>query len=286
MILDYRITISSEAGCIFLSPSSDCRILSGGLEGFDFPDIDVTASASGFDDGGFIGLQRISPRELSVRFELSDREKLIEVKNLIAKVMNPHNTCTIYTKLNGRKRKIDVVPVSVEEFKMGTFFDIPEIKLSFLAVDPFFADISMVRVDFPLKKQLFSFPLNIMKGAGTVCSIKQGKLGGVLRNDGDVPCGFRAIISAEHGAVSSPEISLGSHHLKVNFNVLEGSQVIVDTRRGMKNIYIDNVQKFVFSRESEFFSLQPGDNSIMISSDEGEDNIESYFEFTPMYFSA
>lgn len=283
---DYKIKFVSGNTELVFSPRSVCRILSGGLEGFDSPEFDVSVQNSGFFDGGFAYQRRICPRDMSIRFEVADRGLSGAVRDKVVKMMNPHNECMIISDFSGRIRKTDVIPCGMPVFEHDSLSDFLCIKLSFIAPYPVFYDFQSTKMSNSDAVPLFSFPLNLMKDAGTVCGMTGARDTFNIFNKGDIPCGFEAVLTSLQGYVQNPVISMGDKFIKVDGTIAEGDVLTIDTRYSSKKILYNGLSSCWYGVESTFFSLEPGENNVVVSAESGAENLHAAFEFSPLYLSA
>lgn len=282
--IDYSITIKSKNDSLYLSPYSTCRIIDGGIEGFDFPETRLAISERGFGDGGVVSGAVICPRTMNIEFDVVRREKFEAVKAVIQRLMSPHSSVTIATSFEGRRREIDAVPASKPQIVRGNFHDRARVKLSFTACEPLFRSEKKTEVNFPTVTPILSFPLNLMKGAGSICSFAGSPYSGSIDNPGDTECGFTAVLTAQGGEVAYPSLHLGRRYISLEDTLAAGDVMEICTSSGHKSISVNGEERYSFSRSSEFFSLSPGINSITLTANSGLSHLAVHFEFYPLYF--
>lgn len=125
------------------------------------------------------------------------------------------------------------------------------------------------------------FPL--IHTAGTVFATLAQNGIVTLRNPGDVPCGFTAVLEADSDTVDTFTIRLGDQHLTVTYPLAAGEKITVCTVPGKKNVYCGG--QSILSHvdwDSTFFSLSPGENPIEWHA-EGEGCPRLSVYFTPLY---
>jgi hypothetical protein len=105
-----------------------------------------------------------------------------------------------------------------------------------------------------------------------------------LVNDGDAPIGIVCDITASGGSVTNPKVTVNSgDYVKVLKAMVRYDVVTVDTRERLKNIYVNNVAAFIFDRNSVFFSVPVGTNTIKISADTGLTNATATVSYALKY---
>lgn len=283
----YCITVKNSVATLNLSPLSVCRPIEGGLVGFDAPETGARFASDGFGDGGYALDTGIPPRELSLTFEVTDKAYFESVRASAIRLMNPHEEATLTVTLTSRHRSISAYPCGVPEFSTGGTGCPLKIKMSFTAPSPFFSDGEWIRLSLPTNVPLLSFPFSPMAGAGTVCAMAQSSTyTAKITNPGDVSCGFIASLRAVHGSVDSPYVSMNGHFVKFDDVMLRGDSLTVDTRRGSKGLICNGTRRYSFTRDSTFFSLGPGENTLTFSAEDNLQNLEVSVRFVPLYLGA
>lgn len=280
---EYKISLESERAMLTLSPTSLCRILDGGVEGFDCPELAVDVRPSGFYDGGYAGERRIKPRRLAVMFEVTDLSRESEVRDAILRLTNPRVDCTITVTVRGRTRRIKAIPCGSPEYVRKNFTYPPSVRLCFIAEDPFFESVNPTKVILPKSAPALTFPASGMIGAGTVTGISRSLNGEYVMNGGDVECGFTAVLYASGGRVLRPGLALGNRILRLNSDLEFGGRAIFDTRKGMKSARADDGNNAAYDRNSEFFSLSPGENALKLIAVSGVEYLSAEIEFNEKF---
>lgn len=284
---DYLIKfISSKDGRtreVEISPTADCRLIEGGLTGFAAAGFDVVLAPYASRVGGYPQKKRFAEREIGLTFEILP-ERADEVRRLIVSMLDPAADCELDVTFGGVHRKITVIPYDEAEFYRGTFFDSVEATVLFIAPGVFFRDAEDVVVPFRDAAPMLTFPLNFMAGAGTVSGMYRTTDSAVLDNPGDGECGLVAKIVASGGTVVHPGLLCGDYFVKCPITLEDGDVLIIDTREARKNITKNGERSFVFDKNSRFFSLKPGENSVSVTCDSGAEYVDAEITFTPLYY--
>ena len=287
MIMDrYRIRLDSSRDSLTLSPYSVCRVLDGGLVGFDYPKTETKVGKLAFSDGVSVLRCGFSHREIELTFEVTDKLSFKDVRDKVIRLMSSEEDVKITTYLYGRRRFITATPAYPPEFDVNNFHVYPKVRLKLICADPFFTEGSERHLRLPSAKGMFTFPLNLMDGAGGVMSFADGGFRHRVNNPGDVKCGFRVTVRAAYGSVTQPMIMLNGQRLQLLETMSIGDELVFDTRTGEKKITLNGAVKYSFSKSDRFFSLEPGENLLTVQSVGDSANLVSEVVFTPLYLGA
>ncbi|MBR6808067.1 MAG: phage tail family protein [Clostridia bacterium] len=278
------IRIRADEGKLTLAPYTVCRILEGGLKGFESPpELKCEVVPSAFGDGGVVVKYDCVPRELSIHFEVTDRGEYRSVRDQILKIMSSRREVNITADLFGRRRSIGAYPAGKAEFIRENVNSFPEVRLHFVCPEPYFTENKTEALTLPSSEGLFTFPLNVMEEAGFVPSFASVGTVHKIYNPGDVPCGFSVKVSAVGGNVTDPALLLNGKRLQLMETLKIGDVAVFDTRRGKCGVSVNGVVRYNFSRESNFFSLEPGENRLTVMSVGDTKNLLAEICFTPYY---
>ncbi|MGN1346536.1 MAG: phage distal tail protein [Eubacteriales bacterium] len=281
----YKIRLTSGGRSLELSPESPCRLVAGGLVGFDCADFDVSIRPYASRHGGYPERRRFAERELGLTFEVdAGPEETEELRRRVVSLMDPTRTVEIDTEIYGVHRKIDGIPCGEASFLRETMYDRPEISLEFAAPSVFFRDAEAVEVIFRDPVPLLTAPFSFYAGAGSVTGILRTTSAAALWNRGDAPCGLVAEITADGGSIVSPGISCGGEFVQCPVTLADGDTLVIDTRERQKNIYLNGERYFSFDRRSRFFSLPTGESVVTVLCSAGEEYIRAKVSYVPLYF--
>ena len=283
--MDYKIRITSDGGALTLSPRSVCRVLDGGLRGFDSPEGEVSLKNAAAESGGYPVTRRIRSRDLSVTFEVTDGAPVSHYRDLVMRLADPRADAEIETEMWGRTRKISVIPDGAPEITYSCRGEPMRVRMDFTAPSPYFTGTAPVISSPASGTALLSFPLTMLSGAGAVTGMTAGGLALRINNPGDAECGFRLKILAAGGPIAKPMISCRGLRIRPFGTLSEGEEMTVVTEHGEKGIFKDGATVGFYS-DSTFFGLLPGDNLISLSATSGAQNAMFETEFTPLYLGA
>ncbi len=281
----YKIIFTSGERTLEISPDSPCRLVASGLIGFDSAGMDVTIKSYASKNGGYVETRRFTERELGLVFDIvADSDETEKIRRKIITMMNPALDCEIDIEIYGVHRKIDVIPCGEAAFARETMHDRIEVSLEFVAPSAFFMAAESVEVLFRDPAPLLTFPMSFMEGAGTVSGIFRTTSSASLTNEGDADCGIVMEITADGGSIVCPGIACGENFVKCPLTLADGDTLVIDTRDRRKNIYLNGERYFSFDRQSIFFSLPVGENTVSVTCDEGEEYIMARIAYVPLYF--
>ena len=283
--MDYKIRITADAGTLTLSPRSGCRVLDGGLRGFDAPEGEVSLKNAAAESGGYPVTRRIRSRDLSVTFEVADGAAVSRYRDLVMRLADPCADAEIETEMWGRTRRISVIPDGAPEITYSGRGEPMRVRMDFTAPNPFFTGTAPVIGSPASGTALLSFPLTMLSGAGAVTGMTAGRSALRVFNPGDAECGFRLKLRSVGGPVTKPMISCRGLHIRPFGVLVEGGEWTVVTEPGKKGIF-ENGSSVGFYSDSTFFGLLPGENLISVSATGGAQNAVFETEFTPLYFGA
>ncbi len=281
----YKICLTSGVHTLEIAPDAPCRLIAGGLCGFDCTTLDVKVRSYAARSGGYPERRRFAERDLCVMFEIdADEEETEEIRRKIVTMMNPAVTCELTVDIYGAQRTIPVIPCGEAVFVRDTMYDRPEVSLEFVAPDVFFRAAEPVEIPFRDPVALLTAPFTFYEGAGMTTGIFRTTGTAHLTNEGDADCGIVVEIIADGGAVVAPGISSGDAFVKCPVTLADGDTLVIDTRERLKNIYLNGERYFSFDRQSRFFSLPAGKNTVSVTCDAGEEYIRAKISYVPLYF--
>lgn len=279
----YKIIYTSRGRSFEISPDSPIKLLENGLSGFDSTGFDVKITPYASQHGGYTATRRFAEREISITAEI-DRKYGDELRREIVSMLDPGAEGELDVELYGVHRRISVIPCGEPGFSRPTLHDHVVMTLQFVAPAVFFSDSSRKRAEFYCAIPLLTFPMNFTSDGGITSGL-YGKTDSIsLKNGGDTECGIIATIVAHGGTVVNPSVMLGDKQVKCMVTLSDGDVLVIDTRRGMKNIYLNGERCFKFSRDSVFFTLPTGVSELRISAESGGVFIDAGVEYTPLFF--
>lgn len=281
----YRILYESGGHSLEISPDAECRLVEDGLHGFDCTGFDVKIQPYAASHGGYAQIRRFAERELAVTFEIAAHgERAEEIRRKIISMTSPQSDGTLDVTLFGIRRTIDVIPADEQDFERAAFSDCVVVTLHFIAPQVFFKDYDGEIVRFRDAAPMLTFPMNLMKNAGTAAGMYRTTDSAKVENNGDTECGIVAKIRADGGAVVYPGLKCGEKFIRCPMTLEDGDELVIDTRARRKNITKNGERCFTFDRDSTFFSLPKGITQLSVTCDSGGEYVSCEIEYVPMYY--
>ena len=282
---EYKIKLVSKRGELIISKDSVCKLLSGGLVGFDCAGFDVKIGSYAVGTGGAVTKRRFAERELKIKFEIDAvGDEAEKIRRSIISMLDPREDLKLIIEFCGSVREIVVIPYGEADFFRATLCDRIVVTLNFVSPLVFFSDTESRIVNFRTVASLLTFPLTFIKGVGMEVGIYRVSDTAEITNEGDAECGIVARLRAVGGDVHSPGIRCGDKFIRTTLTLSDGDELLIDTRPKMKNITKNGERTFMFDRDSSFFSLPISSSTMSITADEGVEFIEAEVEFVPVYF--
>ena len=184
-------------------------------------------------------------------------------------------------------RKIDVMVTRRQNNWKNGFYNTPTIELDLFAPDPFFYDVSDFGKDLANTVPLFGFPWEATIEEGFSMGYREFNSETTFTNKGDERVGLKLKIEAT-GAVRNflfKNLKTGEY-IKVWQELKVGDVMEISTMENEPYIKLNGRDIFdKIDRESIFFTLDVGDNSLAYSADNGKGNMRVYLYYTPKFSS-
>ena len=227
-----------------------------------------TEKSHGQDGVSYIG-NTLQGRSLSIEIMIiaSDERVMVNERRRLARAFNPKlGKGKIIYRLGDTERAIEAIPELAPTFPHGGDFQetMQPALVQLFCHSPFWADIEETRQEITTWQGGLTFPLVLPD----FFAVKTGKEVNIY-NAGDVP----APVTVEfRGPATNPRIinhTIG-RYIQVNRAMSEGENLIITTHFGNKRVEINGQNVFNWiDLDSTFWQLQPGDNLIEYTSDDG-----------------
>lgn len=159
-----------------------------------------------------------------------------------------------------------------------------------LASNPLFHQYkpSIIRQSPSLSTKVFS--MVIKEDHGTILGVAGQGSSRKITNEGDVPMGFQLTLVNTGSPLNNLTLDNDGSFIKLRGRIDRDETLILCTRFGEEKIILINKSGDKtdiisrLARGSSLFTLKPGDNTITISSDEGNlENLQFELEYSPLF---
>ena len=278
--------MSREKDMILKFESGGQSILAGGdydfkikkAEGFEASDYEFSTAANAQIDGISVTGRRTAARELTVEIECGDSER-----GRIIAFHNPKRSGKLTATINGRTRWI-MYEVKRFRFLQENLYDPLVYQLTMTCPQPYFLDMSDFGKDLAAYIPLYAFPFVWLTGRDYTSEYRQFSTNFLVVNRGDVDTGMKVTFIAKD-AVKNPKLYLqDGQYIRVIVDLEKGDQLTIETNKGKKSITLNRVNIINrIDRQSTFIGLEPGENTLTYTADDGYMNLEVRLYYTPMY---
>lgn len=284
--MEYRIDLRGGGTAVCIAPGGELRLLEDGLEGFGRIDGTVAVADYAAYGGGYPISRHVARREIRLRAEIAPgygTAAFTELRRRLIRLMDPETDVEMTVRMGGEERRITLIPSGESTAEIGHFLRPAEVRLCYIAPDPYFRAAREETVSFWQVTPMLTFPFNSMAGAGTVSGYYGTTNTARIRNPGDVPCGYRLTLTAENGRVTAPRVILPDGTLSLSCEIGPGDTVVIDTHPRAKTIVCSGVPSLCFTADSVFAGLPCGTGTMTIDADAGIPYLRAALTFTPLY---
>ncbi|MEG0999166.1 MAG: phage tail family protein [Clostridiales bacterium] len=255
------------------------------LEGLDYPDVVTETKAFAFDDGSYFTKSQAEKRVISFRAKHLIRDKDYILHDKVANFIHHLAIYKLYIEINGKDCYIEG---KVTDFEMdGKVFANGKISfyVEFTSVNPFLQSISDFGRNLNEVENKIHYPRHYIENEKKPYSVRVFGEGAKIINNSPMKTGFLADVTfAENTNFFELKNQL-MEKISINRNFVAGDILRIDTRNKVARL---NGTKFYkgISNNSQFFQLQPGENTLSFSSAIGDStlNIDIYFRSQRMVF--
>lgn len=254
------------------------------VEGLTPPQANINKSANTTTDGDAINSVRMSSRNIVLYIKI---EGNIEENRIgLYKYFPPKKEVSIYFKNGVRDVCIQGI---VETIESDLFSQQQSAQISIICPKPYFKSAEMLTTFFSDISPMFEFPFAIEK-EGVEFSALTPNIRKSIVYAGDADTGIIIELFAAYGKVVNPVIYdvLERTRMKLNFTMQQSDTILINTNVGEKSIYLlrngvkSNAMGYL-SQDSNWLSLQSGDNVFTYTSDEGVSSLQITFKTSVLY---
>lgn len=253
------------------------------IDGLTPPQATINASVNTTSDGSKINNARLESRNIVIYATI---ERDVEANRInLYKYFPVKKSVKLYFSNNSRDVYIEG---TVELIECDIFTNKQVAQISMICPQPYFKAVDELVTMFSDVSKLFEFPFSIGKAGVEISAITTNIRKSII-NVGDVDTGVSIKLFAI-GSVVNPIIYdvLKRTHLKLNFTMLAGDTIVINTNVGEKSIELirDGVSVNAMGymvHDSTWFTLGAGDNVFTYDAETGSSNLQLTFSMCIKY---
>lgn len=274
-----ELKLTSKNNTLIMNKSSEIKILT--IEGIEASEYTISKLECN-QDGSIVTSRRIEPREIVITGDIKKNNNEDINRKKIISFFNPKFDGVLMIKRNNEEKKISYT-VSSFRFTNKKMNEFQQFEVILDCANPYLESVDNFGKNIASITKQFTFPLVILANKGKLMGYKTYNNNVQLLNDGDFETGLEVQIRA-NDSVSNPKITLNDTFIEINVDMQENDILIINTNQRHKSITLNGeniIQKI--NRQSSFFNLQVGNNTMTYSSKEGYENMEVSVYFYKKY---
>lgn len=176
----------------------------------------------------------------------------------------------------------------VESFELDHFSNSQVAQISILCADPYFRSTESQLIEFSNVISLFEFPFSIAEEGIEFSRIEKVKT--KIINAGEMSTGVTIQLYASTDQILNPVIYnlTNNTYFGLNFDMNQGDLITITTHFNNKKVTLlrDGVETnilYAVQDGSTWLQLEPGENELSYSCDEGENNLTVSVEYTELF---
>ena len=176
----------------------------------------------------------------------------------------------------------------VESFELDHFSNSQVAQISILCADPYFRSTESQLIEFSNVISLFEFPFSIAEDGIEFSRIEKVKT--KIINAGEMETGVTIQLYASTDQILNPVIYnlTNNTYFGLNFDMNQGDLITITTHFNNKKVTLlrDGVETnilYAVQDGSTWLQLEPGENELSYSCDEGENNLTVSVEYTELF---
>lgn len=276
----YTLSIENYRGeRLQLVPNPNYIVELDGLTDFG---VAINTTVAGNSSGSVYNSSRMEERSLSLA--ISPRGNVEKNRIALYRYFVAEKPLKIFYK-NGVR---DVYIEGYAQNFGGSLFSSKEVlDISILCPQPYWKSVNEAITDISDVRAMFTFPFAIEEAGVPFSDLSRG-MDKVVTNNGDVTSGIIIELQAD-GEVINPAIHDeygGSFAL--DFTMQAGDLITINTYKGSKDVKLlrngeeSNLFKYVVNPPT-WFSLDPGDNVFVYTTESGSDLLQIRYRFANLY---
>lgn len=278
----YSLRVENDRGnTLSLTDNTNYNVYK--IDGLTPPQATINSSVNTTTDGSTINSVRLENRNIVIYMAINGNVEANRIS--LYKYFPVKKNIKLYFT-NGTR---DVyIEGAVELIECDLFSNKELAQISIICPKPYFKNVQDLITMFSDVSSLFEFPFSISKAGIEISAITTNQRRSIV-NVGDIECGAVIKLFAT-GTVVNPVIYdvLKRTYLKLNFSMLAGDTLVINTNVGEKSIELirDGVTYNALGYmmpDSTWFILESGDNVFTYDADSGNSNLQITFTTSILY---
>lgn len=278
----YKLSVTNQNGDL-LNLHNNPKYTVYRVEGLTPPQATINSSVNATQDGSVINSSRVEKRNLVIYMKLNGDIEKNRIN--LYKYFTPKKNVTINFKNGSRQVYIEGM---VELIEIDLFSNRQIAQISIICPKPYFRDVETFVTSFSDVSKLFEFPMNVPSTGVELSSITTNIRKNIIYT-GDVESGLIIQLFAT-GTVVNPTIYdvLKGKFFKLNYTFSESDTILINTNVGEKSVSLiragvtTNALGYM-TPDSDWFTLEAGDNVFTYECDSGSGNLQLTFTTTLLY---
>lgn len=253
------------------------------IEGLNPPQATLNKSSNATTDGCKVTSAKVESRNLVIYTTIENDAE--ENRNKLYEYFQVAGKATIFYKSGLKDVYIEGI---VETLEVGAFEEKETAQISIVCEKPFFKSVDYIVTSFSSVVSLFEFPFSIPE-SGIEFSTITTNIRKKIVNTGDVKTGAIIRMYAT-GTVKNPILYdvLKKTHMKLKITMKPSDEIVINTNQREKSITLVRNGEITnilgaMQKDSEFFTLEPGDNIFAYTCESGDTNLMITFTTIPQY---
>ena len=277
----FTLKIENAYGKLFELTRSTQKYVVTAVTGLLYPETNINTS-SGIADGSQYNSARMQERNIVITLRL--RGAIEASRQYLYTIFPPKMPCKLYWKSRNRDVRISGYVELVE----GDLFSEQEtMQVSIICPKPYFEGLAAIQEELSSSIRLFEFPFTIEEPIPISEHADVPRI--TLQNNGDVSCGLTAEIGISGDVTGLRLYNAATGQLmRLTENFQEGDRIFISTISGEKEVtlYRNGTQSSLLAKlasGSKWVQLLPGNNEIILLTDEGTDYVRVILTAAEMF---
>ncbi|MBQ7983378.1 MAG: phage tail family protein [Clostridia bacterium] len=272
------------------------QLLSSGFSGGEGAEAVLSLLEHAQLDGSAVVSRRVAGRALTLLFEIADYANRETYRTALLSFFRPgaDGILTVKRTCGGStaERSIGCTLSGCVTMTQETLSSYIRVRVPLYCADPYFSSETDVLSLKKTSEPLLTFPLTVTEDSGATAGMVSVGDTILLDNDGDVPAGFHLQLTASDRdsenacVIINPTLTRAEDgaFIRILTTLNHGDTLTVSTFPGAKYVLKNGGTCLLFDRESTFFPLLCGRNTLCLSADASNGNLEAELSYRMRWF--